>query len=200
MGAGLADVAVHVCPGNPQSFPYRNALTTFGNYARYSKNSENDLWRYGGGIDEELPGGVKIKCAMRLGYDVWTVAGLAKIAVGTTYTLPPSTPSSVFWNTARTGVNGLQTLRNLNGRFPEYTGGGYTNNVSLSLSSKPAYVLPISWVKEQALFDTAMIDAGGHLNAGDDENGGNSGEPNFHRLLWGLYVKFGRNNNSKIKQ
>jgi len=185
MGAGLADVAVHLYPGNPQNFPYRNALTTLGNYARYSKNSDNNLWRYGGGSEEELEPGLKAKCAMRLAYDVWTVAGLAKIAVGTTYTLPPSTPSSVFWNTARTGVSGLQTLRNLNNdRFPEFTGGGYTDNVSSS--SKPAYVLPITWAKEQSLFDMAIGDLDGYDKAAQDEDGGNGNEEGFHRLLWGL--------------
>jgi len=187
MGAGLADVAIHIFPNyasNPQSYPYRNALTTFGNYARNSKNPDNDLWRYGGGNQSLELNGVKKKCVMDIGYDVWTVAGLAKIAVGTTYTRPPSTPSSVFWNTARTGVNGLQTLYNLNGKFPQLTGGGYTNNV---YSEAPAWVLPISWVKEQTLFDIAMDEAGGYdAAAGSDERGGNSGEPNFHRLLWGL--------------
>ncbi|MFO7264543.1 MAG: hypothetical protein C0P68_010525, partial [Bacillota bacterium] len=70
------------------------------------------------------------------------------------------------------------------GKFPQLTGGGYTNNV---YSEAPAWVLPISWVKEQTLFDIAMDEAGGYdAAAGSDERGGNSGEPNFHRLLWGL--------------
>ena len=121
---------------------------------------------------------------MILGYDVWVVAGLAKAAVGTTYTRPPNTPSSVFWTTARAGVNGLQTLKNLNGVFPQYTGGNYTNNVSKS--EAPGHVLPVSWAKEQAVLDMAIRDVGGYLKAAEDENGGDGDEANFHRFLWGL--------------
>lgn len=184
MAAGLADVALHLFPGDPYSFPYRDALTTFANYARNSKNSNNDLWRYGGGSNDTVDGGARKKCAMILGYDVWVVAGLAKAAVGTTYTRPPNTPSSVFWTTARAGVNGLQTLKNLNGVFPQYTGGNYTNNVSKS--EAPGHVLPVSWAKEQAVLDMAIRDVGGYLKAAEDENGGDGDEANFHRLLWGL--------------
>lgn len=172
---GIGAYALYV--GGTQN-PYRGVMTDFASYVRDTQLS-NGLWLIGGGREDS--------CKMAVGYDTWSVMGSALAGMGSTGVT--SNPSSSFFNTAVSGVKGLNAhYVASNGVMREYSNGLTGSGIIAEGAAVPAYALAVSYVgtsDAKALFNTLYPSAKSSLEPASAINSDN-GTPNFHRLIQGL--------------
>ncbi len=175
--AGLGSYALHV---GGKDNPYRGVMTDFSMYVRDTQLS-NGLWLVGGISRDE-------KCDMHVGYDTWSVMGLAIAGMGSTGVA--QNPQSSFFTSAENGLDGLIAYKNAtDGAMPLKSNGLLGSSMSIiDATSVPSHALGVSYLgtsNARILFDELYPAAKAAIEK-TTLNNPDEGAPHFHRLIQGL--------------